>query len=122
MWYSIGFDSKHDRSIWYGVPSICDHPKCNEEIDRWMAYCCGWYDTWYWCWQYFCGKHLSYRQPRWSDEMIELCPRCLAYKSPYKIKPDTEEWIRHQLKDKSWKEWRLKNPERCKKMRESLKK
>jgi len=42
MGWSIGFDSRWNRDIGYGVPAYCDHPKCNEEIDRGLAYvCCG---------------------------------------------------------------------------------
>ena len=29
MSWAVGYDSKWQRDIGYGVPSICDHPKCN---------------------------------------------------------------------------------------------
>ena len=34
MSWSIGYDDNWDRDIGYGVPAYCDHPGCNEEIDR----------------------------------------------------------------------------------------
>ena len=41
MGWSIGYDSNWDRDIGYGVPAYCDHPDCNEEIDRGLSYVCG---------------------------------------------------------------------------------
>jgi len=41
MGWSIGYDEDWKRDIGYGVPSICDHPDCNKEINRGMNYVCG---------------------------------------------------------------------------------
>lgn len=41
MGWSIGYDNNWKRDIGYGVPATCDHPDCNEEIDRGLAYVCG---------------------------------------------------------------------------------
>ena len=41
MGWSLGYDSNWNRDIGYGVPAYCDHPYCNEEIDRGLSYVCG---------------------------------------------------------------------------------
>ncbi len=38
MSYAVGNCGKHKRHIGYGVPAICDHPDCTEEIDRGLGY------------------------------------------------------------------------------------
>lgn len=101
MGWSIGFDSRWNRDIGYGVPAYCDHPKCWAEIDRGLAYvCCG--QEAYGgdgCGLYFCDKHLG-----------EKCARCRNRKPPYPAKPDHPRWIRHKLTDASWQQWRDENP------------
>lgn len=68
-WAFCGTDDM-GREIGYGVPATCDHPGCDKEIDRGLAYCCGgmhggqgYYDedlqTWFGCGRYFCAEHLS---------------------------------------------------------------
>ena len=57
------------------------------------------------------------RKPHNSDRNISLCPRCYAYKPPYKAKPDCKEWIDWKLKDESWATWRKENPEEVKKLK-----
>ena len=104
MGWSIGYDGNWQRDIGYGVPAYCDHPKCNAEIDRGLAYVCGGepYGGDRGCGLYFCNEHGA----GW------LCPRCRAYKPPYKrLKPDHPRWIAHRLTDESWAEWRAENPE-----------
>ena len=111
MGWSIGFDSNWQRDIGYGVPAICDLPKCNKEIDRGLSYVCGTepYGGEYGCGLYFCSDHFQYRQPRGSDSIIQLCPRCYRYKTPYDPKPDSIEWIKWKLIDPSWEMWRTEN-------------
>jgi hypothetical protein len=41
MGWSIGYDSKWQRDIGYGVPGVCDDPACAEKIDRGLSYVCG---------------------------------------------------------------------------------
>ena len=41
MGWSIGFDTRWNRDIGYGVPAYCDHPGCNKEIDRGLSHVCG---------------------------------------------------------------------------------
>lgn len=112
MGWSIGTGA-YGRDIGYGVPAECDKPGCPEQIDRGLSFCCGGYLTDYGCGLYFCGEHLSYRTPRGSDRMVELCPRCYAYKSPYNPKEDSEEWEHWKLVDESWQVWRDSNPEKA---------
>jgi len=99
MGWSLGYDDNWKRDIGYGVPAWCDHPKCQAEIDRGLGCVCGGepYGGERGCGLFFCGKH--------GGGM--LCPRCRAYKPPYKrIKPDHPEWIHWKMTDESWAEWR----------------
>ena len=102
MGWSLGYDSRWDRWIGYGVTAYCDHPRCSETIDRGLSYVCG--DEPYGgdrgCGLYFCESHKAV-----------ICPRCAAYKSPYKHpKPEHPEWTTHMLTDESWSKWRTENP------------
>lgn len=103
MGWSIGYDNNWERDIGYGVPAFCDSPKCNEEIDRGLAYVCGGepYGGEKGCGLYFCSAHLN---------VFNKCKRCRSYKLPYKkIKPEHPKWIHHKMTDPSWKEWRKQN-------------
>ena len=104
--YRLAHQNRHGG---YGVPSICDHPDCNEKIDRGMAYCCGgepFSDAG--CGQYFCTDHLGYST---GDDAVQQCERCLSGVEPFPMKPDTQEWIDWQMTDESWAEWRSENPD-----------
>lgn len=118
MGWSIGWDSKWERDIGYGVPAYCDHPKCHTKIDRGLGYVCGGgpygqgirgaRDG---CGLYFCETH----------GVGAYCPRCAAYKPPYKHpKPDHPEWIRWKLTDESWAQWRNENPETVQRYQQQL--
>lgn len=100
MSWSIGFDTKWNRDIGYGVPAWCDHPECSKKIDRGLAFVCG---GPYWepdgCGLYFCDKHIFCNGP-------PLCERCLDGKEPFTPKPDHPEWIEFKATDESWAEWR----------------
>ena len=114
MGWAIGYDDNWRRDIGYGVPCVCDHPKCNAKIDRGLSYVCGYepYGGERGCGLYFCGNHLS-----WDHR----CPRCVAHKAPYKRpKPDIAEWIRHKLTDESWQQWRDNNPAQVTQMQSVL--
>lgn len=89
----------------YGVPAYCDHPKCNEKIDRGVNHICGGLNTDYEdrdCRLHFCYQHLDHRQ---------LCPNCARNRKAFKPKPDCSEWVHHVLTHKSWQKWRSENPE-----------
>lgn len=122
MSWAVGFDSRWNRDIGYGVPATCDHPKCNAEIDRGLSYVCGGkpYGGDIGCGLYFCSEHLF--MPGSRRDCSQLCPRCLTshYGSPYKPKPDSPEWLRWKLRDPSWKPWRDKYPEKVAEMRLAL--
>lgn len=104
MGWSIGYDANWGRDIGYGVPATCDHPDCNEKIDRGLAHVCGGepYGGDEGCGLYFCGVHLGC--------VGQLCQRCTDGRKPFLAKPDHPEWIDWKLTDESWAEWRAENP------------
>lgn len=107
MSWAVGYDTKWQRDIGYGVPSICDFPSCNRIIDRGLAYvCCG--EEPYGgdgCGLYFCDKHAKWTlRGRW-----HACSRCANYLQPFKPKPDLQSWINHKMTDESWSGWRKAN-------------
>lgn len=115
MSWSIGYSSHFSRDIGYGVPAFCDHPKCNQVIDRGLGYVCGGEhgggDCGQGCGLYFCGEHLR------GLGRGQKCPKCARYDHrPYKAKPDHPDWIKHKLTDESWQKWRDRNPDEVKKL------
>ena len=98
MGWSVGYDGRWERWIGYGVPSICDQPGCEAEIDRGLGYVCGSepYGGEHGCGLFFCSRHGG----------DDLCDRCLAGEDPHEPTPDTEEWIEHQRTDPTWAAWR----------------
>ncbi|SDV47941.1 hypothetical protein [Chitinasiproducens palmae] len=114
MGWSIGFDSNWQRDIGYGVPAQCDHPECNERIDRGLAYVCGGepYGGDDGCGLYFCASHLRWRR--------NLCEQCVAGKAAFAAKPDVAEWLQHKLTDPSWADWRTEHAREVHEMRMTL--
>ncbi len=106
MGWEIGFDENWNRFVGYGVTAYCDFPKCNATINRGLAYVCGNepYGGDNGCGLFFCPDHLNYL--RKGDQ---VCSRCGHYKDPFNPKPEHPDWIKHVLKDPTWKEWRKKN-------------
>ena len=102
MNWSVGYDSDWNRDIGYGVPSICDHPDCDERIDRGLSYVCGGepYGGDGGCGLFFCTRCLS---------PAGVCERCREHREPFNPKPDLVEWMRHKLTHESWAEWRAMN-------------
>ena len=119
MGWSIGYDDKWKRDIGYGVPSVCDHPGCPENIDRGLSYVCGGepYGGEYGCGLFFCSAHLylSLRRP-------QRCARCFRYRKPFTPTADTKRWIRWKLTDDSWQQWRDENPQAVQVMQGALRK
>lgn len=110
MSWQIGYDDKWKRDIGYGVPALCDHPGCNEQIDRGLAYVCSHGDPYGGdgCGLYFCLTH------KWFGK----CERCEAEKPPFEPKPDIAEWTNFKMTDESWAEWRkTQKPKRRKGMK-----
>jgi hypothetical protein len=121
MGWSIGYDDNWNRDIGYGVPATCDHPDCNEKIDRGLSYVCGGepYGGEHGCGLYFCGNHLTYAGAR--RDYKPLCSRChTGKKKTFDAKPDVREWIEHKLTDSTWQEWRDENSAEVEKLRASL--
>ena len=120
MWYAVYEVWKRFWGYW--VPTICEHPNCNKEINRGMDYACWWEPfSEYWCDRYFCEEHtkyVSFDAVEWwivTDDKYkskEVCFRCAEWKEPFPYKPESKEWIRHVLKDESWEKWREKNPKK----------
>lgn len=113
MSWSLGFDTRWNRDIGYGVPAYCDAPSCRAKIDRGLGCVCG--DGPYGgetgCGLYFCGKHGGGRR----------CKRCRSYRPPYRrLSPEHPTWLRFKLKDKSWRQWRLAHREEVAAMKSAL--
>lgn len=127
----------------YGVPAVCEHPDCKEEIDRGISYACGEEPfSEFGCDRYFCEKHkpgMSWDTEKGdyckhgTDEEVddgdecdancehkEVCERCAKGEAPFDYKPETKEWLEHLLKDKSWATWRKENKEEVKEIRHQI--
>lgn len=119
MGWSIGYDSRWQRDIGYGVPALCDQPGCAERIDRGLGYVCGGrpYGEEHGCGLYFCEAHRWYGEQE--DAQI-LCQRCNDGEPAYEPKPDIPEWLRWKLTDGSWQQWREENPAELAAIREGL--
>jgi len=111
MGWEIGFDSKWDRDIGYGVPAECDHPDCDAQIDRGLAYVCGGepYGGEHGCGLFFCDRHLYFGtdEPDEPEDEPEIDP---SDESPpehrsFEPKPDVKEWLDFKKTDPSWAEW-----------------
>jgi hypothetical protein len=126
MGYSIYFDSRRNRDLGYGVPAVCDHPDCENEINRGLSYLCG--DQPYTggehgCSLYFCGEHKSYHTTViGGDEHdcdvpnCQLCERCQHGLTEFDMKPDTKKWMQWKLSHESWQQWRDENPQEVEKL------
>lgn len=114
MGWCVGWDGTWQRDIGYGVPAVCDHPECEESIDRGLSYVCGGqpYGGADGCCLYFCGNHLGPRH---------LCERCQISEPSFTPKSDVAEWLHHKLTDETWAAWRDDNPEEVAEMKEALK-
>lgn len=114
MGWSIGFDDNHQRDIGYGVIAFCDHPDCNEEIDRGLAYVCANQEPYggEGCGLYFCGKHLNFG----NRKINNCCERCRDGKDPFEAKSDHPFWIRFKMLDPSWATWRKECPDEIKEL------
>lgn len=111
MGWEIGFDEKWKRDIGYGVPAYCDHPECNERIDRGLSYVCadGEPRGGDGCGLYFCEKHKGFAQfGKDEDDLIlsDCCERCRDGLEPFTPKPEHPEWVEFKATDPSWAEWR----------------
>lgn len=108
MGWSIGYDTRWQRDIGYGVPAHCDQPDCGAEIDRGLAYVCGDapYGGEHGCGLYFCTEHLLI-----SEKAAQACARCVEARESFTPTPDVAEWLEWKLTDASWGRWRADNPD-----------
>lgn len=103
MGWSLGYDSNWNRDVGYGVPAYCDHPGCDEKINRGLAYVCcdqqmyGGEDG---CGLYFCSNHRT--------------AECTHH--GFKPAPEHPDWVRHKLTHDSWQQWREEHPDEVKRM------
>lgn len=100
MGWAIGFDSKWNRDIGYGVPAYCDARGCMEEIDRGLGYVCADSEPYggdRGCGLYFCEKHRGYL-----SERAKVC----RHVRRTTCRTDHPDWIHHKLTHPSWQEWR----------------
>ena len=104
MSWAVGYDTKWDRDIGYGVPAVCDYPLCGEPIDRGLGYVCGGapYGGEDGCGLYFCYAH---------GGGAADCEHTFKDDPNYRPSADMPEWVSHKLTDESWAEWRAENPE-----------
>jgi len=116
MGWSLGYDSEHGRDIGYGVPAWCDHPECDERINRGLYFVCGSepYGGDGGCGLFFCDSHRHF------GNEAEVCERCLKGELPFDPSPDHPEWIEWKLTDASWQEWRAENPAEVERLRAML--
>ena len=100
---SVGWAHNWKREIGYGVPAWCDHPDCEEVIDRGLSYVCGGeaYGGDTGCGLFFCARHLYA-----GDTSNQVCDRCLYNEQPFEAKPDHPDWTNHKATDPSWAAWR----------------
>lgn len=84
-WSDCGTDSK-GRPIGYGHQATCDHPGCEEVIDRGLGYACGGMhgEDEHSCDGYFCGNHASNYIPSANVSVCDGCAKSLT---------DSAEWV-----------------------------
>lgn len=106
MSWSIGYDTRWNRDIGYGVPAWCDFPGCGKVIDRGLSFVCGGepYGGEQGCGLYFCSYHLMVASG------TQLCLKCSLGGSPFEPKADHPDWLNFKMTDHSWEEWRKANP------------
>jgi hypothetical protein len=69
------------------------------------------------CGLYFCSEH----KKSYNEESGPMCERCAAGQKPFTAKPDHIEWLKWKLRHKSWRDWRVANPDEVAKIKEQLK-
>jgi hypothetical protein len=113
MGWQIGYDSRWNRDVGYGVPAECDYPACKEQIDRGLSFVCGSdpYGGEHGCGLYFCEDHLT-GLIECGERWAQVCDRCEEAHvwdiatEPYQPKPDVQEWTDFKETDPSWAQWR----------------
>ncbi len=78
-WGDCGTDDD-GRPIGYIHKAICDHPECEAEIHRGLAYACGGFHLGSdkCCHKYFCGDHLYFTEESHDDIHGCVCAECVT--------------------------------------------
>lgn len=89
-WGYCGEDSQ-GRSIGYSIPATCDHPDCNNKIDRGLAYACGGMhgESEHTCEKYFCPEHLFSADI--DGVYVSVCAACLYLYNVSSPEPEEED-------------------------------
>lgn len=76
-WSDCGTDSE-GRPIGYGHEATCDHPGCENKIDRGLGYVCGVMhgSDEYSCDKYFCEEHRSNLVEMSDGDITRVCDDC----------------------------------------------
>ena len=76
-WSDCGTDSE-GRPIGYGHEANCDHPGCENKIDRGLSYVCGTMhgSDEYSCDKYFCEEHRSNFVEMSDGDITRICDDC----------------------------------------------
>lgn len=76
-WSHCGTDKK-GRPIGYAHDATCDHPGCNEVIDRGLSYVCGGMhgEDEHSCDKYFCQDHLEWTL-EYEGDYKNICQDCM---------------------------------------------
>lgn len=122
MGWAVGFDSRWNRDIGYGVPATCDYPGCGTAIDRGLGHVCGGepYGGEKGCGLFFCASHLLVVGVCQISQRCDRCARGSRSTEPYEATPDTAEWLHWKLTDQSWADWRDLNAAEVMRIREVL--
>jgi hypothetical protein len=110
---------RNGRDCGYGIPAVCDHPACDEKIDRGLAYLCG-KDPGgdeFGCGLYFCSTHLALGIGKGAGFQ---CERCADDEDPFEPKPDIAEWVEWKLTDESWQQWRDENADKVSELKSKV--
>lgn len=116
MYWAIGFDENWNRDVGFDVPSICDHPNCNNAINRGIDHVCGGepYGGDSHCGLYFCKDHLKLEAISTSGENKPVCEQCSAGKPPFRPTVDTKEWVTYKQTSNYWAGWRTYHQNKAK--------
>ncbi len=108
MYWAIGYDEHWNRDVGFDVPGTCDHPDCNNAINRGMDHVCGSepYGGDANCGLYFCKDHLELKKIDVNEEPVAVCAQCANGKPPFKPSTDTKEWVTYKKTSNYWAGWR----------------
>jgi len=76
MGWSFGI--LNGKRVGYSVKAKCEHPECNEDINRGLIYVCGGMHGGggIGCGRYFCDEHLVYIHSKLEGRTVQVCEEC----------------------------------------------